>query len=145
MEQGEKERNSYVDGFDLLDVKALSPALQDPGLRFRPKAGAAIVWWSRRPDGQIDPASQHTGCPLRAGKKWAVVNWMHFQTAAGRTLHCGPPGAPVFDQGIARECQMVDYHACTDLDWHNNQTCTVFTDPRGGHFVPPKKPTPKRR
>ena len=37
-------------------------------LAVRPRAGDALLFWSLRPDGSLDPASLHGGCPVRTGK-----------------------------------------------------------------------------
>lgn len=118
--QDAAERDMYIDGYDLIDQSELSSGIADRGLRFHPKQGAALIWWSRRPDGQIDPSSQHTGCPLRRGKKWTMVNWMHFQVGK-KTQKCG-------DRPGWRRCMLHDYHVCHKPD---NMTCTLFLDPFG--------------
>ena len=99
-------------------ASALDPPLAKRGLVFRPQVGAALVWWSRRPDGQIDPASQHTGCPVLHGGKVAVVNWMHFLPPKKVPLCVGSRST--------RSCmpRLRDYRVCTRWD---NRTCTVFT------------------
>ena len=80
------ERDSYIDGYDLLNASAMQPREETRGLFIKPKRGAAVVWWSRRPDGQIDPASQHTGCTLQAGVKFAIVGWIHYAPIDGAGL-----------------------------------------------------------
>ena len=62
----------YIDAFDL------------PGTTFRPghgfavppRQGSALVWRSVDANGNLSPASQHTGCTLRCGIKRVVVIWI---------------------------------------------------------------------
>lgn len=63
----------YIDGFDLPNVSSI----QNKGLWIQPKGGSALIWHSEHSDGSIDPQSQHLGCPLRCGTKYALVVWMH--------------------------------------------------------------------
>merc|ERR1711963_863141 len=118
--QSQAEQFSYLDGFDLVDRRLLSPPLEARGLRVQPKKGNAIIWYSRRPDGQIDPASQHTGCPLLRGKKWTIVNWMHFEGTA-KTRGCG--------EKRQRPCMLNDYSRCNLPE--RPKTCAVFTEHAG--------------
>ena len=112
--QGKEERDYYLDGFDVLPGKP-NPPLAERGLHVHPRKGAALLWYSRRPDGQIDPASQHTGCRLKSGLKFTVVNWMHFE---------GGRGCSAAKEG----CLMRDYKHCARTD---NMTCQIYLDPFG--------------
>ncbi|KAJ3682238.1 hypothetical protein LUZ60_014811 [Juncus effusus] len=46
------------------------------GLSVRPKMGDALLFWSMRPDGTLDPTSLHGGCPVIQGNKWSSTKWM---------------------------------------------------------------------
>ena len=72
--EGENLLRAATDADPYADLFVKDPELSKRGLTFRPRAGTGLVWWSRRPDGQIDPASQHTGCPLLKGEKFAMVD-----------------------------------------------------------------------
>uniref|UniRef100_A0A7N0UIB2 procollagen-proline 4-dioxygenase n=1 Tax=Kalanchoe fedtschenkoi TaxID=63787 RepID=A0A7N0UIB2_KALFE len=47
------------------------------GLSVKPKMGDALLFWSMRPDGTLDPSSLHGGCPVIRGNKWSSTKWMH--------------------------------------------------------------------
>lgn len=47
------------------------------GLSVKPKRGDALLFWSMRPDGTLDPSSLHGGCPVIKGNKWSSTKWMH--------------------------------------------------------------------
>jgi len=63
----------YIDGFDLPNVSSI----RNNGLWIPPLGGSALVWQNELPDGAVGPQSQHLGCPLRCGTKYALVVWMH--------------------------------------------------------------------
>ncbi|PWZ07403.1 putative prolyl 4-hydroxylase 10 [Zea mays] len=46
------------------------------GLSVKPKMGDAILFWSMKPDGSLDPTSLHGGCPVIKGNKWSSTKWM---------------------------------------------------------------------
>ncbi|KAF0930716.1 hypothetical protein E2562_034911 [Oryza meyeriana var. granulata] len=46
------------------------------GLSVKPKMGDALLFWSMRPDGTLDPSSLHGGCPVIKGNKWSSTKWM---------------------------------------------------------------------
>ncbi|GFH16420.1 uncharacterized protein HaLaN_12837, partial [Haematococcus lacustris] len=43
----------------------------------KPKAGDATLFYSYHPNGTMDTASMHTGCPVIKGIKWAAPIWIH--------------------------------------------------------------------
>lgn len=45
-------------------------------LAVRPKKARAILYYSQRPDGSLDPDSRHGGCPVLQGQKWAANLWV---------------------------------------------------------------------
>lgn len=49
------------------------------GLSVKPKMGDALLFWSMRPDGTLDPTSLHGGCPVIRGNKWSSTKWMHVE------------------------------------------------------------------
>ena len=42
----------------------------------RPKSGDAILFYSQNPDGSLDDMSEHAGCPVLNGTKWAANVWV---------------------------------------------------------------------
>ncbi|KAL6641256.1 hypothetical protein ACP70R_019437 [Stipagrostis hirtigluma subsp. patula] len=46
------------------------------GLSVKPKMGDALLFWSMKPDGSLDPTSLHGGCPVIKGDKWSSTKWM---------------------------------------------------------------------
>lgn len=47
----------------------LPPTLPAP-LAAKAKKGDALLFFSLKPDGKLDAASLHTGCPVVKGVKW---------------------------------------------------------------------------
>jgi len=45
-------------------------------LSVTPSRAKSVLFYSQHPDGQADPASQHGGCPVLAGTKWAANLWV---------------------------------------------------------------------
>lgn len=45
---------------------------------YKPKAGDAVLFYSFHPNGTMDMASMHTGCPVIKGIKWAAPVWIHI-------------------------------------------------------------------
>ncbi|KAI9109604.1 hypothetical protein K1719_019234 [Acacia pycnantha] len=46
------------------------------GLSIKPKMGDALLFWSMKPDANLDPSSLHGGCPVIKGNKWSCTKWM---------------------------------------------------------------------
>jgi prolyl 4-hydroxylase len=46
------------------------------GLKVKPKRGKVIVFYSMKPDGNMDPLSLHGACPVKQGVKWAANKWV---------------------------------------------------------------------
>ncbi|PKI45624.1 hypothetical protein CRG98_033940 [Punica granatum] len=49
------------------------------GLAVKPKMGNAVLFWSTKPDGTVDPASLHGSCPVIKGDKWSAPKWMRLE------------------------------------------------------------------
>jgi prolyl 4-hydroxylase len=47
------------------------------GISVRPRMGDALLFWSMRPDAELDPSSLHAGCPVIQGDKWSATKWIH--------------------------------------------------------------------
>jgi prolyl 4-hydroxylase len=41
------------------------------------KKGDALIFWSMKPGGELDPGSSHAGCPVVRGEKWTATKWIH--------------------------------------------------------------------
>jgi prolyl 4-hydroxylase len=66
-------------------------------LAYKPKAGSLILFWSLKPDGEIDMGTTHTACPVIRGEKWSAPLWIRQarlpqRRAAGMSL-TQPPSA----------------------------------------------------
>eukprot|EP00249_Psilotum_nudum_P006312 c19629_g1_i1 orf=384-1241(+) len=47
-----------------------------PGLCVKPQKGDALLFWSQKLDGSVDPSSLHGGCKVLQGEKWSATKWM---------------------------------------------------------------------
>ena len=41
-----------------------------------PRKGDALLFYSQKPNGELDPMSLHGGCPVVQGQKWAANLWI---------------------------------------------------------------------
>ena len=41
------------------------------------RKGDALIFWSMKPGGELDPGSSHAGCPVVRGEKWTATKWIH--------------------------------------------------------------------
>ncbi|KAG2499970.1 hypothetical protein HYH03_002255 [Edaphochlamys debaryana] len=48
----------------------------DGGLKYKPRAGDAVLFWSGTPDCGLDPHALHGSCPVVTGDKWVAVKWL---------------------------------------------------------------------
>jgi prolyl 4-hydroxylase len=37
-----------------------------------------LQYHSLKPDGKVDPSSQHGSCPTLKGTKWSATKWIHI-------------------------------------------------------------------
>lgn len=49
---------------------------QKKGISVAPRKGDALLFWSQKLDGNIDPATSHGSCPVVAGEKWSATKWL---------------------------------------------------------------------
>eukprot|EP01065_Artemidia_motanka_P019438 TRINITY_DN23090_c0_g1_i2.p1 TRINITY_DN23090_c0_g1~~TRINITY_DN23090_c0_g1_i2.p1 ORF type:complete len:296 (+),score=81.51 TRINITY_DN23090_c0_g1_i2:649-1536(+) len=49
-------------------------------LRVVPRKGAGVLFYGMRPDGSLDPRSEHGGCDVEQGVKWAATLWFRVPT-----------------------------------------------------------------
>merc|ERR1711871_426884 len=45
-------------------------------LKIKPKKGRAVLFYNQLPDGSLDHNSEHGGCPVASGRKWAANVWI---------------------------------------------------------------------
>lgn len=64
---------------DLAGLSDCAKKSNSTSLAVRPRAGDALLFWSLKPDGSLDHASLHGGCPVLKGKKWSATKWMRVQ------------------------------------------------------------------
>lgn len=48
------------------------------GRSVEPETGKAVIWRNMRPDGTIESASEHRGCPIESGKKYICTQWIKY-------------------------------------------------------------------
>jgi hypothetical protein len=91
-------------------------------LRVQSKAGRAILFYSLSPNGRLDPSSEHAGCPVLSGTKFAANLWVH----TGPYVGVGAPKNPIYDaNATARMMNKTlpeDYQPETDVPVKEN-TC----------------------
>lgn len=46
------------------------------GLRYKPRMGDALLFYSIFPNGTFERRSLHGGCPVISGEKWVATKWM---------------------------------------------------------------------
>lgn len=47
------------------------------GIKVTPKQGDAVLFWSTKPDLQLDDHALHGACPVVKGVKWSIAKWIH--------------------------------------------------------------------
>lgn len=48
----------------------------DQGLKYKPRSGDALLFWSIHPNGSFDKHALHGGCPVTKGEKWVATKWI---------------------------------------------------------------------
>jgi len=71
------EGSAALDSKDLCsgDVDP-SGAVDSKGVLVLPKRGSAVLFYNQLPDGQLDPDTEHQGCPVLHGTKYAANIWI---------------------------------------------------------------------
>ncbi|KAG0521064.1 hypothetical protein BDA96_08G128900 [Sorghum bicolor] len=57
-------------------AKGSAPSAKS-GISVKPKMGDALLFWSMKPDGSLDPKSLHGANPVIKGDKWSATKWIH--------------------------------------------------------------------
>lgn len=65
-----------LDGMSRLSRHDFSYEDCDKGLKYAPRRGDALVFYSIAPNGTFDRRSLHGGCPVTSGEKWVVTKWL---------------------------------------------------------------------
>jgi prolyl 4-hydroxylase len=60
----------------------------DTGIKYKPRAGDALLFWSIHPDLSRDKHSLHGGCPVVKGTKWTATKWIRDKCSY---FEGGPP------------------------------------------------------
>jgi len=64
-------------------IKTVDYKACDTGIKYRPRAGDALLFWSMHPDGSKDKHSLHGGCPVVKGVKWTATKWIRDRCVRG--------------------------------------------------------------
>ena len=54
------------------------------GIKYPPVAGNAVLFYSLRPNGELEEHSMHGGCPVLEGEKWGANLWLWSKAFIGR-------------------------------------------------------------
>ena len=54
------------------------------GIKYPPVAGNAVLFYSMRPNGELEEHSMHGGCPVLEGEKWGANLWLWSKAFIGR-------------------------------------------------------------
>lgn len=50
------------------------------GICVEPKKGDALLFWSQKLDGAVDPTTSHGSCTVVGGEKWSATKWLRVST-----------------------------------------------------------------
>lgn len=56
----------------------------DTGIKYKPRAGDALLFWSYTPEHTQDKHSLHGGCPVINGTKWTMTKWIRDKCLGAR-------------------------------------------------------------
>ena len=56
----------------------------EQGIKYPPIAGNAVLFYSLRPNGELEEHSMHGGCPVLEGEKWGANLWLWSKSFIGR-------------------------------------------------------------
>ena len=63
-------------------LKNIDYASCEGGLRVRPRAGDALLFWNVHPNRTFDKHALHGGCPVEKGEKWVATKWIRDKSFA---------------------------------------------------------------
>ncbi|UIZ21255.1 hypothetical protein KXD40_000797 [Peronospora effusa] len=87
-------------------------------LAFYPSKGGAVLFYSQKPNGELDPMSLHGGCPVLEGTKWSANLWVWNKSRLNRVA---PAVTVTFENPTSHE---------VDLYWSDQLMATL--DANGG-------------
>ena len=126
------------------------------GRGIKARKGDALLFWSMKPGGELDPGSSHAGCPVIKGEKWTATKWMHVNPlgAPGEDVHKifydgGPlptPGCNDANEACAGWAQSGE---CDKNPGFMHKSCTMSCRLCRGHWrdggTKSQAPPPRRR
>lgn len=74
----------YLDPAETGGATSFPLAFSGFGLQVRPRRGSGILFYSQRPDGNLDELSLHGATPVVRGTKWVCNLWVHAHPHAWR-------------------------------------------------------------
>lgn len=76
-------------------IKTVDYKKCDTGIKYKPRAGDALLFWSIHPDMSSDKHSLHGGCPVVKGTKWTATKWIRDKcTVSPGGVPCSSPNVP---------------------------------------------------
>ncbi|OWY96384.1 hypothetical protein PHMEG_00033357 [Phytophthora megakarya] len=118
------------------DYEAVGAMLFEPGswemdmvrkcstkLASYPSKGGAVLFYSQKPNGELDPKSLHGGCPVLEGTKWGANLWVWNKRRHGLDVD-NSACSVTFTNPTSRE---------VDLYWSGSLMSTL--EPNGGNIV----------
>ena len=77
------------------------------GKAVSPRENKVVIFYSLMPSGELDYSSQHIGCDVQEGTKWAANFWLWSQDSP---MNRGGPDAVRFQEAL--EAQLVMNATC---------------------------------
>lgn len=105
------------------------------GVALAPVKDGALVYYSQTPDGALDPASKHGGCPVIDGLKWAANLWVWNAPIPFTSSRLGPAGAAsATPRGATPPAATAATFANVDveLDHAESEEIALFYEPDDG-------------
>lgn len=75
-------------------IKTVDYKKCNTGIKYRPRAGDALLFWSIHPDMTTDKHSLHGGCPVVKGTKWTATKWIRNKCTSGGGTPCSSVEIP---------------------------------------------------
>lgn len=69
-------------------IKTVDYKKCDTGMKYKPRAGDALLFWSIHPDMTTDKHSLHGGCPVVKGTKWTATKWIRNKCTSSSGTPC---------------------------------------------------------
>lgn len=75
-------------------IKTVDYKKCNTGIKYKPRAGDALLFWSIHPDMTMDKHSLHGGCPVVKGTKWTATKWIRNKCTLGGGVPCSSSDIP---------------------------------------------------